>query len=211
MIEYPKIYAPYLRDTERGPNRNKLIEGAWARPEFEYLQYTPWNFTEKVNGTNVRVHWNGHKVSFGGRTDDAQLPVKLLSLLQELFPEELFEQVFGSQPVTLFGEGFGGNIQSAQKTYGAEYRFALFDVLIDGWWLTRPNVVDVSHKLEIEIVPLHATTTLIQAIDEVKAGLVSQYGEFPAEGLVGVPTIGLLDRAGKRIMVKVKHQDFPRS
>jgi len=70
MREYPKIYGPYLRHTE-GPDRNKLIEGAWSRPEIGYLADFEWHFTEKVDGTNIRVHWDGHKVEFGGRTERA--------------------------------------------------------------------------------------------------------------------------------------------
>ena len=68
MSEYPKIYGPFKRHTE-GPDKNKLIPGSWTVPEFEDLECNDWIWTEKVDGTNIRVHWDGHKVSFGGRTD----------------------------------------------------------------------------------------------------------------------------------------------
>ena len=57
-----------------------------------------WEFTEKVDGTNIRVHWDGHTVEFGGRTDKAQIPKPLLERLETLFGgyenEQIFEQKF---------------------------------------------------------------------------------------------------------------------
>lgn len=208
MREYPKIYGPYTRHTE-GPDRNKLIEGSWSRPEIGYLAEFEWNFTEKVDGTNIRVHWDGHKVEFGGRTDRAQIPAKLVTVLQNLFPEELFEQQFGETEVTLYGEGYGAGIQKGGGNYlSTGVSFVLFDVRVGEWWLLREDVLDVSVKLGIGIVPLVRLGTIPEAISIVRSGLSSQWGAFPAEGLVGTTTAGLLDRAGNRIMVKIKAADF---
>ena len=53
METYHKIQTVWLRDPD---NRYKtLLEGQWATPEFEYLANNEWTFTEKVDGTNVRV------------------------------------------------------------------------------------------------------------------------------------------------------------
>lgn len=208
MREYPKIYGPYNRHTE-GPQRNKLIEGQWSRPEIGYLAQSEWNFTEKVDGTNIRVHWDGHKVEFGGRTDRAQIPAKLIAVLQNLFPEELFEQQFGETVVTLYGEGYGAGIQKGGGNYlAAGVNFTLFDVRVGDWWLLRPDVVDVGSKLGVDVVPLVLIGTVPDAIRLVRDGLASEWGAFPAEGLVGTTSAGLLDRAGNRIMVKIKTADF---
>lgn len=208
MREYPKIYGPYNRHTE-GPLRNKLIEGSWSRPEIGYLADFPWHFTEKVDGTNIRVHWDGHKVEFGGRTDRAQIPAKLYNTLTDLFPEELFEQEFGSTVVTFYGEGYGAGIQKGGGNYASAPTFVLFDVRIDNWWLLRKDIEEIADKLDIGVVPIVLTGTLPEAIDAVRAGIRSAWGDFTAEGLVGVTTAGLLDRAGSRVMVKVKTVDFP--
>jgi hypothetical protein len=206
MQEYPKIYGPYKRHTE-GPNRNKLIEGEWTHPALEALQNTTWLFTEKVDGTNIRVHWDGHKVTYGGRTDRAQIPAKLIAVLDGLFPEELFEQTFGESTATLYGEGYGAGIQSG-GTYRPDMGFVLFDVSVGGWWLLREAVEDIAAKLGVEAVPVVLEGTIHDAIARVSGGLDSSWGPFTAEGLVGVPKCGLLDRAGKRISVKVKAKDF---
>lgn len=97
---YPKIPGPYKRHTD-GPNRNQLIEGEWTSPELEALKDLKWVWTEKIDGTNIRVHWDGHAVYFRGRTDRADIQPHLLTELERLFPEELFEQVFNDTAVTL--------------------------------------------------------------------------------------------------------------
>ena len=107
-MEYVKIPNIFKRE-EFGKNR--IIEGEYSTPELKYLAELPWAWSEKVDGTNVRIIWDGHRVSFGGRTDNAQIPSHLVNRLNELFSgtnkEELFEQTFGEKNVILFGEGFG--------------------------------------------------------------------------------------------------------
>lgn len=209
MREYPKIRSPYKRHTT-GPDRNRFIEGTWTDPALSYLQDANWLFTEKVDGTNIRVHWDGHKVLFGGRTDRAQLPVKLIQMLLEMFPEELFEQAFDTQAVTLYGEGYGAGIQKGGGNYRSDVGFILFDVLVGDWWLLRPDIEDVAAKLGVDTVPVVASGTLHDGIALVKTGLRSHWGDFNAEGVVGVPEAGLLDRGGRRITVKIKTKDLTR-
>lgn len=72
-MTYPKINTIW----KRGPD-NAVIPGAWTCEEFELLSSVRWEWTEKVDGMNFRVHWDGRQVSFGGRTDNAQLPAQLL-------------------------------------------------------------------------------------------------------------------------------------
>jgi hypothetical protein len=39
-------------------------------------------------------------------------------------------------------------------------------------------------------------------------GFESQWGDFIAEGIVARPQVELRDRAGHRIITKLKHKDF---
>ncbi len=205
---YPKIMAPYVRFID-GPYRNKFNTGAWARPEFGLLAGLEWTWTEKVDGTNVRVIWDGYRVSFGGRTDDAQMPVVLIDTLRDMFPEELMEQSFGSTAVVLYGEGYGPKINKGGGNYGAAPSFVLFDVKIGEWWLRPVDTRDIATKLGIAHVPCVLTGSVFEAIDLVaRRGLTSQWGNFPAEGIVGQPPEGLLTRGGERILMKVKTKDF---
>ena len=56
MSKYHKIDSVFLRDPE---NKRFLIEGSFARPEFEYLKDLQWTWTEKIDGKNIRIYWNG--------------------------------------------------------------------------------------------------------------------------------------------------------
>ena len=79
MDKYHKIQSVYKRDPT---NKMKtFLVGQYSRPEFGYLEQNTWVFTEKVDGTNVRIHWDGQEVRFGGRTDNAQMPVLLMSVM----------------------------------------------------------------------------------------------------------------------------------
>lgn len=214
MAEYHKIQTVYLRDP--ATQMRTLLEGQWALPEFEYLARNEWQFTEKIDGTNIRIIWDGTSVRFGGRTDDAQTPTFLLQRLQDLFPSEKFRTVFPdwSQAI-LYGEGFGAKIQKGGGNYikdGCD--FILFDVQILGQggdiWLERPNVEDVASKAGLRVVPLVGRGTLLDAIEKVRGGFESMFGAFPAEGLVMRPAIELTNRRGQRIISKVKHKDFVR-
>jgi len=110
--------------------------------------------------------------------------------------------------VTLYGEGYGAGIQKGGGNYRAAPGFVLFDVRVGDWWLLRDSVVDVGINLGVDVVPLTLTGTIADAIKVVRSGLTSDWGNFIVEGLVGVTTAGLLDRAGNRVMVKVKAADF---
>jgi hypothetical protein len=204
---YPKIHSPFKRHTE-GPLRNKLDTTTWARPEFEILARLDWEWTEKVDGTNVRVIWDGYRVTLGGRTDNAQMPAMLVTVLQELFPETLLEQQFGASPAILHGEGYGPKIQKGGGNYRPDQGFVLFDVKVGPWWLLRDAVEDVAAKMSLDVVPIIAHGGIRDAIDRVVNGLSSSWGDFSAEGLVGRPPLGITGRDGDRLLVKVKAEDF---
>lgn len=212
MIEYPKIYGPFKRCTEQGPDRNKLITGKWSTEEFAALADHPWVWTEKVDGTNIRIHWDGHKVTYGGRTANAQLPAKLLPALDEMFPEEVMESVFGAGVFTLFGEGYGAGIQSG-GVYRKDQSFILFDVYSQGdehqLFLKSDATVDIARKMGIEHVPISfGAFPPLDAIHLIRNGhLESSWNGAPIEGLVGKPVGDFLSRRGERIAMKVKTKD----
>jgi ATP-dependent RNA circularization protein (DNA/RNA ligase family) len=210
MKEYHKIQSVFLRDPAT-KHRTFLI-GQYSEPAFEYLANNQWLFTEKVNGTNVRVHWSGEKVTFGGRTADAQMPLFLVYRLEQLFPMAKFAALFPYPEYTdvmLFGEGYGAKIQKGGGNYKPDgVDFVLFDVMIGGVYLERNNVEDVAAKLEIPVVPIVGRGTLNDAIEMTKGGFNSTWGLFMAEGLVMRPACELVDRRGHRVITKVKHRDF---
>ena len=208
MIEYNKIETLYERDLE---GTKKIIEGKFRNPTVEFLKDNVWQFTEKVDGTNIRIHWDGHKVTYGGRTDDAQIPVHLLNKLIEMFgsdeTEQIFEQKFGEMEVTLFGEGYGPKIQKG-GSYRSDVSFILFDVLIAHNYQPRSSVEDIAKAFGIDVVPIIFEGTIQEGVDFVKSNPKSTMGTAMMEGLVGRPKVEMRDRCGKRVIVKIKVKDF---
>ena len=207
MNEYHKIHTIFKRDMER--NGKTLIEGQWTLPEFEYLANNVWVFTEKVDGTNIRVIFQDGGVTFGGKTNNAQIPAQLVTRLYERFLPlaETLQEVFGCDSC-LYGEGYGAKIQKGGGNYRQDQDFVLFDVRVGELWLQRADVEDVAQKLGIDVVPIIGEGTLHDAIAAVKTGITSTWGDFQAEGIVARPKTELKTRNGHRIITKIKCCDF---
>lgn len=211
MKPYHKIETLFVRDME---GTKKLIQGQYREPIVEYIKDNAWVFTEKIDGTNIRVHWNGHTVIFGGRTDAASIPSHLVNALNNKFSgtvnEQIFEQKFGEIPVTLYGEGYGAKVQNGGGLYRKDVGFILFDVLINGIYLERWNIEDIAKSFDVSVVPIVFRGTVEQAVEYIKGkpkSVISEE-EKEMEGIVGTPVVGIFDRSGNRVIVKVKVRDF---
>lgn len=208
MKEYHKIQTVFLRDP--ATNHKTLLEGQYSLPEFEYLANNQWVFTEKVDGTNIRVMCSaiGGPVTFGGKTDNASIPAKLLSRLRDRFPDGCMSSVFTDGQVCLYGEGYGAGIQSG-GVYRPDQDFVLFDVNVSGWWLKREDVKDVAAKLGVEVVPIVAEGDLTDMVYLVRNQIFfSRWNGAAPEGLVARPKIELRTRSGDRVITKLKFKDF---
>lgn len=209
MKEYLKIDTIFNRDTD---GSKKLIPGSFRDRTVEFVKDLEWVWTEKIDGTNIRIHWDGHKITFGGRTDKAQIPVDLVNWLNERFlndeTEELFEQKFGEMKVTLYGEGYGRKIQSGGAYIPDGVSFILFDVDIEDIWLKRDSVEDIAKTFGIDVVPIVGVGTIDEAVEFVKTKPNSTIGTAKMEGVVCRPQVELFDRMGRRLIVKVKVRDF---
>ncbi len=215
MKEYHKIQTVFLRNP--ADNFKTLLIDQWSLPEFELLQNIEWVWTEKIDGTNIRVMFDGKTVRFGGKTDNAQIPAFLLSILQDKFTLELMNHIFPPIPdelteVCLYGEGYGAKIQKAGGNYlHNSVDFILFDIKIGKWWLRYEDVVRIAEQLSIKVVPIVNIGKLSDAIKLVSKGFTSLIAEntyYISEGLVMKPKIDLFSRNGGRIITKIKYRDF---
>jgi len=206
MKEYHKIQTVYMRDP--ATNHRTLLEGQYSLPEFEYLKGNQWVFTEKVDGTNTRVMFNGG-LTFGGKTDNAQIPAFLVARLNEGFLPllPLFAEKF-PEGVCFYGEGYGAKIQKGGGNYRPDQDFVLFDVKVGDWWLQRQDVEDVAKTFGLDVVPIIGSGTLDKMVEMTRRGFVSTWGNFTAEGIVARPCTELKTRRGDRIITKIKHKDF---
>lgn len=204
-MEYHKIETLYERD-----EKTFKVTGVIRNRTYSLLK--SWHWTEKIDGTNIRAIWNHEtgKLTFGGKTDNAQIHADLIRYLYENIPVENVRQVFPDVSVVIYGEGYGAGIQKGGD-YSPTKKFIVFDVLVGGkWWLNWENVCDVAAKLHLDVVPDFGEMTLEAASEFVKAGFASKLngGKARAEGLVGRPLECLFDKKGARLIVKLKTKDF---
>jgi len=207
MKEYPHIDTIWKRD-ERG----SIVFTDFSTPELAYLSDNNWVGTEKVDGTNIRVMWDGERIRYGGKTDNAQVPTFLLAKLDDMFhgKEQAFADKFNDvTEVCLYGEGYGAKIQKGGGNYNSSgVDFVLFDVKIGSWWLKRDGIEDVGAHFGLGVVPIIFSGSLWEASEYAKQGFHSQWGEFLAEGLILKPSTDLMTRNYGRVITKIKHRDF---
>jgi len=208
---YHKIQTIFKRNSET--KFKNLLEGKYSIPEFEFLKDNEWTFTEKVDGTNIRIIYSDNTddrlcIDFKGKTDRAQIPVPLSLRLMEIFNPQInkFKDSFNNS-VCFYGEGYGAKIQSGGN-YSSSQDFVLFDIKIGDSWLQRDSVIDIGAKFGIDVVPIIGTGTLGDMVKIVKKGFSSTWGPFISEGIVARPKTEIKTRSGHRIITKLKHKDF---
>jgi len=219
---YPKIETLF----NRGKDFTVDVD-SFRRSEFAIV--SPWLFTEKIDGTNIRIDFRcdgrGLEMLVGGRTDRAQLPPELDKTLASRrsdylrVAEEVMSE-FGLSSLTLFAEGYGPKIQKGGGNYRANQDVILFDVLInDSTWLDEDGVTSTATRFGMDRVPVFTVGTVEDAISLVRRTddgyMISVQGAvhgssvpFEAEGIVARPLYPLFDNRGNRVMWKLKGSDF---
>lgn len=203
MTEYHKIETLYERDP-----KTFRVNPSVLRDEV-YGLIKEWDWTEKIDGTNIRCIWKDSKLTFGGRTQNAQIPADLIQWLLEHVKAEDIHNIFADKEVVIYGEGYGGKIQQGQA-YSPESKFIVFDILVNYSWLNWENTKGVAEKMGLEVVPFLGTMPLEYATRLVREGFKSQLGDGSkdAEGLIGRTREPLFDKKGNRLIVKLKTKDF---
>lgn len=220
-MEYPKINTLFKRD-----DRNIIIPTQYTCEEFKYLKDVPWECSEKIDGTNIRIYvtmevgegenpWV-YGITIKGRTDKAQLHPTLRKKLESIFYKidwaKVFPELTPEDIVCIYGEGYGNKIQAVGNRYiKDDVNFILFDIKYNEWWLRRVDCENIANICDIDIVPLIGYMTIPQAIEFVEKGFKSKISEdrdLDAEGLVLKAPCGLRFRDGSRIITKIKHCDF---
>ena len=208
-IPYHKIDTLF----ERGKNFN-VDTDKLRRPVIATI--SKWQVTEKVDGKNIRIMFDGNEVLISGRSDDAQINGDLLNILLKMFPVEKLKEICDPDTeYTFYGEGYGAGIQKCGSKYRPDKSFRLFDVLVDGrWWLDWDAVSGIASKLGIKTVPYYGEMSLDKIVELVKTGFSSDVAlqdsgtELDAEGIVARPLETLFDKRGYRLIIKLKTIDF---
>jgi hypothetical protein len=206
LSEYHKIETLYERDEKTF----KVKPGVLKNRVYGILK--SWFWTEKVDGTNIRCIWKDGALTFGGRSDNAQIHADLVKWLYEHVTPDKMREVFPTSEAVIYGEGYGAGIQKGGGRYSPTKQLIVFDVLVDGkWWLSYENVLNVSERLGLRAVPDYGEMSLETATEGVRKGFKSRCSVDPdldAEGLVGRPIETLFDKKSARLIVKLKTKDF---
>lgn len=206
-MEYPKIETLFERDSNF-----KVITTKLRNESYGIIK--TWQFTEKIDGTNIRMIWQNGKLTFGGRTENAQLPADLIQHLYEIVDVNKLKEIFPETSSIIYGEGYGAGIQKGGG-YSPTKEFVVFDVLVDGkWWLSWENTCNVANKLNLKTVPYLGEWSLDTGIDFVRNGFESVLAKettgktIQAEGIVGRTCETMYDKRFNRMIVKLKTKDF---
>lgn len=213
---YPKIDTLFERD----PATFKVIPGRFKNEAYKLI--TEWEWTEKIDGTNIRIEFEPvdgpirhiyrnvvydietnqpYGMYYGGRTDNAQIPKGIIKYLDDHVDTNLLLEVFGNKKVTIYGEGYGPQIQCGHG-YSDTQKFIVFDILVNDHWLKMTDVKNICDKLKLDMVPtykfqypdlskynyevIYYAAPLQFAVDVVRKSFKTQLGDksVNAEGLI---------------------------
>lgn len=207
---YPKIDTIFERDEKTF----KVNVDKYKNPIYSIIN--KWEFTEKIDGTNIRI-LKGDCLELGGRTEKAEVPKAIERYIFDIISMPKLEEIFGDKEVIIYGEGYGGKIQGGaeDKLRGGKYsdteKFIVFDILVGGkFWLKRSDIEEICKNLGLDVVPLLTFDRLGEAWLHTKIGFKSELGDgsIKAEGMIGKTSIPLFDGCHNRLICKIKTKDF---
>lgn len=212
FYKYPKIRSIYWRDMD---GSKQVVQGQYENETFSFLANLQWAGTLKLDGMNVGLVWDGHSISFQGRTEKTNFTEAQLDYLNSNFNtpevEEVLEQQFGEATAVFYGELVGNGIQACGKNYRSDgYRFVVFDIYITqkDVWYSRDAVSHFAQAIGAETAPLLISGTLPELVDFVREKRPDPMAndEITMEGVVARPLIELKDNKG-RVITKIKVRD----
>lgn len=219
-MTYHHIDAPTIQDEEYGKQfkKRKLMvpakgqDEAYRSPLLAYLAELPWVYSRKVDGENIRIQWDGEQVLWNGKSNAFQCGAEFTEYMNNIFLEEIFEEKFGrDKVVTLFGEKMGPKTQGNELGLEKD-EVVLYDVNINGTWLSGVNVVEIASYFGFNVPPIYRYMPHGQAPTKLRELIeMCANGEFKDwEGIVARPQVEMRDQSGHRVIVKIKNKDYLR-
>lgn len=214
-MTYHHIDAPTIQDEGYGKQfkRRKLIvpakgqDEAYRSPLLAYLAESPWAYSRKLDGENIRIQWNGEQALWNGKSNAFQCNAEFTEYMNNTFLEEIFEEKFGRDKiVTLFGEKMGPKTQGNELGLKKD-AVVLYDVNVNGTWLKPVDVMAIAEYFSVRSLwkgKDHAST-LRELISRCANGEFKDW-----EGIVATPLVEMRDQGGHRVIVKIKNKDYLR-
>jgi len=166
---------------------------------------------EKIHGTSANLTWRNRRLTFSSGGASATV---FESIFDRQDLERKLTEKMGDEDVTIYGEAYGGKMQSMSGTYGKELRFVVFDVKIHDLWSSVPQAHDFATGLGLEFVHYVKIAATIEAVnverdaDSVQAVRNGVGPGKKREGIVLRPLIELRKNNDERLIAKHKGDDF---
>lgn len=169
---------------------------------------------EKVHGTSAHVSYlKGNPLRFSPGGGSAVV-------FEALFDKEKLLagiESLGAEKVKVYGEFYGGGGvvgQGMKDTYGLKQLFIVFDVKIDGMFLSVPDMDSVATGLGLEVVPYEKIPATLEAMDAARdkpSEVAKRRGcgdDKQREGVVLRPLMELRKNNNERIIAKHRMEKF---
>ena len=209
---YYKIYSPWSRTDIKSKTVNTEV---FSDEYVEMLQNINWIGTEKVDGMNVNLYYDGNHIQFLGHTDKTQFDKEVKDFLDSLITperEQILEQIFGEKEAFICGELIGPKIQNNYYSL-TEYKIFVFDVYCkttDTYWEYK-YTKELAEYIGFDFVPVFDIGSLNDIKNTVKrtpSSSVNDKINVEIEGIVIKPEHELKKANGERIIYKVKICDL---
>lgn len=189
--------------------RDVNLDEMYTNPAFKYLEDSYWTASRKVDGTNLRIKWDGEQAIYCGKTNKANFTPDQKEYIESVFVEEIFEENFrkdGKSPtVIIFAELVGPKIQNGDNGEFKELEAIIYDVKINETFVSAENIAKIANYFGLQSTYglLKITDTLTNLIEMIASGTL---GEI--EGIVAKPDVELKTNNDYRLITKIKTRDY---
>lgn len=207
---YSKIQAPF----RRAEGSKTITVGDYVDEYVGMLRNITWIGTEKIDGTNCNIVYDGNDVYYLGHTEKSTWNPEVEDWLNKKFVHndsfiQMCEQQFGEKTVYFNGEIIGPKVQG--NLYNLDdYEFILFDVKINNVYVNFGAVIDIAVLFGLKFAKLRVSGNLDKCVEFIKERNQFSfiYDKREIEGVVIRPEVELLKRNGERIIYKLKVKDL---
>lgn len=165
------------------PNIGRYDSASLRCATFGLVKPDAWTYTEKIDGTNIRIIlsrnlFSGNiETTIKGRNENSQMPGDLKGAIAEMVMNRaaVFTNLLShskDEGITLYGEGYGPGIQKNGAGYRQDKGFVLFDIarwvrtvdesaqphmqtptLESQYYLPRKDVEDIAENCRLTVAP----------------------------------------------------------
>ena len=165
MHYYSKISCPFLRVNPK----DKVVDlNQYSDKYADLLSNVEFCATEKVDGKNLNIIYDGDDIRFEGHTNKSTWLQEEETWIKNKFINDGFiqmcEQMFGEKTVQFCGELIGPKILNNRYNLD-DYKFVVFDIKINDVYINREAVKEITNVLYMDSIDVYKGTLMFSAFD----------------------------------------------